>query len=155
MVNYMNQLNNAGLDEVINNSRVRAMPNTTNAQGTLWMQGTGAVTSLNPGATQTLTWAQITGGIVVIQPSTTNTTTLDTAANIVAGMNAASAGINVGDIFQFSLINGSTANVITVSAGSGGSLDANQPTPTIPVNVSKTITIRITNVATPAYVVYV
>ena len=160
-INYGQQVNIAGFDEIVGNSRVRAQQSPPgvgvagNPQGTLWMQGTGAVFSNNPGATQTLTWANINGGIVVLQPSAACTVTLDTATNIVTNMNANTAGINVGDIFQFLLINGSTANAITIAAGSGGSLDTNQPTPTIALNASKVLTIRVTNVTTPAYVVYV
>lgn len=153
MVDYTRQINESGSDQIINNSRVRAGTPSTNAQGVLWMQGTGVVTSL-AGTNQTLTAAQLGGGIVVHAPTAAATDTLDTATNILNYMNTNSAGISVGDILQCLVINGSAANAITIAAGSGGSSDGNQPTITIPANVSKTLTIRITNTTTPAYVVY-
>ena len=154
-----------GQDEVVSNQRTRAyVPGTpgatslggTGSFGTLWMAGTGVVSSQTSATGLSLTAAQIGGGISVVSFSAAaQTLTLDTAANIQAYMNANSGGIAVGDIIQCLVINGSSTNAFTVAAGTGGTPDPNQPTITLPVNVSKTLTIRFTVVgAAPAYVVY-
>jgi len=153
MANFMNQVNLGGIDEIVQNSRVRATATAgTNAQGVLWMQGTGVPASLAAG-NQTLTAAQIGGGLVVMATGAGNTLTLDTPANIINYMNANSAGIQVGDIIQCFVGNGSGANALTIAAGAGGTIDANG-SGTIPANSSKTLNIRITNITSPAYTVY-
>ncbi len=155
MVNYSNQQNESGIDQIVNNSRVRANTPATNAQGVLWMQGTGVVTSVTNSTGTTMTAAQLGGGIFIYSAgAASQTVTLDTATNILNYMNANSAGVSIGDIIQCLLINGGATNSFTVTAGSGGSTDANQPTITLLANTSKTLTIRITGVTTPAYIVY-
>lgn len=155
MVDYTRQINESGADQVINNSRVRANTATTNAQGVLWMQGTGVPVSGTGAAGTTMTAAQLGSGIFIwTSTAAAQTVTLDTAANILAYMNANSAGISVGDIIQCLVINGGATNSFTITAGSGGASDTNQPTITVLANTSKTLTLRITATGTPAYVIY-
>lgn len=158
MVNYMNQVNFAGIDEIVNNNRVRATAvQGTNAQGTMWMAGTGVATNFTAGQTGiTITAAILGGGIVVQTPNTTVTWTLDTATNILAYMNANSAGVNVGDILVCDVINASTtaANTITISFGTGGGFDTGQTSLVMGGGTSRTLMIKITNTSTPAYIVY-
>jgi hypothetical protein len=160
--------NIAGMDEVTSNSRNRATLNPTvvqgstipiNPLGSLVLQPSGqAPISTVPGAASTITFPQLQTGFVVQAPSAGNTSTLDTAANMVGGFNAVTAGAQIGDIIPCYLGNGSASNTITVAAGSGGSFDANQPAAArvIPVNSSRYIFIRLTNVTAgaEAYVIY-
>jgi hypothetical protein len=156
----------AGNDEVVSNERIRAYRGGTalgdvaataaGTYGVLWMQGTGVPSSQTSAGGLSLTAAQIGGGIAVLSFSAAaQTLTLDTATNIQTYMNNNSAGIQVGDIIQCLVINGGATNSFTVTPGTGGSSDGNQPVITIPANTSKTLTIRFTTVGTsPAYVVY-
>jgi hypothetical protein len=157
MVNYMNQVNLAGIDEITANNRTRASAAAgTNAQGTMWMQGTGVATSSASTVGITLTAAMLGGGFIIHNPGTTAVTdTTDTAANILAYMNANSAGVNVGDILQVeSFTNaGTTTGVITIAGGTGVTLDANG-TGTVPVGVQKTLNFRCTNTSTPTFTLY-
>jgi hypothetical protein len=166
-VDYARISNLAGNDEVVANSRMRATlyPQTigtvtfpVNPVGTNYICGTGSPISTTPGATSTIDVGQLLTGIVIQSPSAANTSTLDTAANIVAGVNKMSAGAVVGDIIQCYFGNGNGTNAITIGAGSGGSFDTNQPVGarTIPVNTSRWVMIRLTNVTSgsEAYVVY-
>ena len=69
----------------------------------------------------TVTIAQILTGIITMDPTADRAWTLPTAALSVAGV----TGVAVGDCIDFSIINTGTANadeIITVSAGSGGTL---------------------------------
>jgi hypothetical protein len=155
MVNYAQQSNFSGIDEVVMNQRTRATTPGLNAQGVLWMSGTGVVTSVTGATGTTMTAAQLGGGIFIYNATASaQTVTLDSATNILAYMNANSAGVNVGDIIQCLLINGGSTNTFTVTAGSGGTSDTNQPTITVLANASRNLTVRITNTTTPAYVVY-
>ena len=157
MVNYMNQVNLAGIDEIVNNNRVRAAATAgTNAQGTMWMMGTGVPFSSASSTGITITAAQLGGGIILHNPGTNAVTdTTDTATNILAYMNANSAGVNVGDILQVeSFTNaGTTTGIITVAGGTGVTLDANG-TGTVPVGVQKTLNFRCTSTSTPSFVLY-
>lgn len=157
MVNYMNQVNLAGIDEITQNNRTRASAiSGTNAQGTMWMQGTGTATSSNSTTGITLTAAQLGGGFIIHNPGTnTVTDTTDTAANILAYMNANSAGVNVGDILQVeSFTNASTTNTITIAGGTGVTLDANG-TGAVPSTVQKTLNFRCTAIGTsPTFTLY-
>lgn len=155
------------LDEITMNSRtgynfastsVNGGTLPVNVLGTNWMNGFGIPSSTTPGATSTLTAFQMSSGIAVIAPSAANTLTLETPANVVAMMNARSAGAVVGDIFQVLVINGSGTNAITLSNSgvTGASFDTNQNNKTIAVNTSRYIFFRITNVTpgSEAYTVY-
>jgi hypothetical protein len=157
------------MDEVTTNSRNRANLNAQTVQGTtialnplgtLVLGPSGATPiSTTPGATSTITFPQLQVGFVIQAPSAGNTSTLDTAVNIVGGMNAITAGAQIGDIIPCYLGNGSPTNTITVAAGSGGTFDTNQPAAArvVAVNSSRWIYIRLTNVTSgsEAYVVYV
>lgn len=160
--------NIAGIDEVVANSRMRASlyPQTVgtvtfpaNAYGVNWISGVGSPISTTPGAASTIDVGQLLTGFVVQAPSAGNTSTLDTAANIVKGVNQVSAGAQIGDVIQCYFGNGSAANTITIAAGSGGGFDANQPAAarTIAINSSRFVFIRLTNVTSgsEAYTVYV
>lgn len=166
-VDYARVVNMAGNDEVVTNSRMRATlyPQTigtvtfpVNPLGVNYICGTGAPISATPGATSTIDVGQLLTGIVIQAPSAGNTSTLDTAANIVKGVNQMSSGVQVGDIIQCYFGNGSGANTITIAAGSGGSFDTNQPSSArvIAINSSRWVMVRITNVTagSEAYVVY-
>jgi hypothetical protein len=142
----------AGNDEVVMNQRVRAyVPaaqgvGTNNGQfGTLWMQGTGIPSSIAGSGNQTITAAQLGSGIIVQSPSSAATWTLDTAANIIAYMQANSAGLQVGDILVCDVINaGTSTGTITINPGTNGSLDGNQASLTMPINTSRTLFFVIT-----------
>jgi hypothetical protein len=153
MVNYSNQENQAGIDQIVANSRVRAAATAgTNAQGVLWMQGTGVPTSFASGS-QTYTAAILGGGLIVHANAGAVNGTLDTTANIVNYMNSNSAGVNVGDILQCYVFN-TGSGVLTIVAGDGNTtFDANGIA-TIAAGVSKTLNIRVTNTSTPTVKIY-
>jgi hypothetical protein len=158
MVNYMNQVNLAGIDEIVANSRVRAFPSTTNSQGTMWMQGTGVPTSIASGVGATTLTAAVLGGGIVVHNLGANTNVsdpTDTATNILAYMNANSAGVNVGDIFgPFMITNsGSGTSVLTITGGTGVTFDANNLN-TISAGISKQIMFRCTSTTTPTFIAY-
>lgn len=106
---------------------------------------------------QTYTAADVLSGIIVRDcAGASRTDVLPTAALLVAAMTAP----QVGDIIKCLIINGSdpTTEILTISAGAGGTWDANQTavSRTILGTCSKEIRIRLTNVtaAAEAYVVY-
>jgi hypothetical protein len=159
MVDYTHQTNEAGTDQVVMNQRTRANNPGNNAQGVMWMTGTGVATSYASGAgAQTLTAAILGGGLIIhnLGASTNVTDTTDTAANIYAYMVANSAGVNVGDILQVQCVSntGTGTSVLTIAPGTNVTLDANG-VGTIAAGVSKTLNFRCTAVgATPAFTLY-
>lgn len=167
MVDVSRLVNMAGDDEVVTNERTRASlsPVTVGTVtfpasplGTCWYNGTGAPISTVPGAASTIDIGQLLSTFVIQAPSAGNTSTLDTAANIVAGVNKIGSGAQVGDIISTYMGNGSGANTITIAQGTGGSFDTNQPAGArvIPVNSSRWVFMRLTNVTpgSEAYVIY-
>lgn len=149
----------AGMDVVANSFRTTATKNTQ--QGVRYFFGNGQTPfSSNNAGNNTLTAAQILTGIYVRDCNgLARTDTLDTAANIVAALKAASSGVSVGDVIYLDVINGTNAALaITIAAGTGGAFDANQAAAarTIGQNQSKCMSIRLTNVTpgSEAYVVY-
>lgn len=117
--------------------------------------GNGAAPLSNTSTSFTITAANMLTGIVV-NNSAGATATLDTAALVVAGVNAASAGANVGDIVAFEV--SANTGTTTIAAGSGGAFDANVTAgaKVIAIAAAKTIFVRLTNVTpgSEAYVIY-
>lgn len=153
------------MDEIVANSRsgyvfspqaVNGGTIAANQLGTNWMNGTGSPTSTTPGATSTISAFMLSAGIMVVAPTTANTATFDTGANIVAMVNARSAGAVVGDIIQCLIVNGSGTNGITLAVPASGAFDTNQTNRAIAVNTSRYVFIRLTNVTpgSEAYTVY-
>ena len=158
-------ISEVGMDTMSSNARVRAstVPITVGTitfpaapQGVNYIDGIGTPISVTPGATSTLLAEQMLSGIITSAPSTGNTLTFDTATNIVNGVNLVTAGANVGDYITFLLVNGSATNTITLAVPASGSFDTNQATRVIPVNTSRYVWVRLTNVTpgSQAYVVY-
>src|SRR6266702_5772986 len=134
------------LDEITMNSRtgynatavaVNGGTLPANVIGTNWMNGFGTPVSTTPGAASTITAAALSTGFIIQAPSAGNTSTFDSAANIVAMVNARSAGAVVGDVIQCLLINGSGANTITLAVPASGAFDTNQANRVIAVNTSR------------------
>jgi hypothetical protein len=152
---YSRTINIAGNDEIINNSRMRATytPITVrsvtfpaNPLGTNWIVGTGAPISITSGSAIALDAGQLLSTIVVLKPSANVNLTFDTAAQIVAGVNAVTAGAAVGDIITTLIINGAAANTLAPQAGGGLTFDPNQANTTIAANTSRLMYFRLTNV---------
>lgn len=80
--------------------------------------------------------------------------TFDTATALVGAMK----NPKVGQVVELHVINGSDpiTEILTLTEGAGGAYDAAQPAAAriVPGGASKRVKIRITNVATPAYVIY-
>lgn len=76
-----------------------------------------SITTANP----TLTAAQMVGGSVDVSGQTTaQTVTTDTAANIIARMQALDTNAAVGSVASFTLINDNTSSgAVTLAGGSG------------------------------------
>lgn len=170
LVNPALQINEAGLDDIINNERSRATvtpitltatvgtPTTyqTNNQGCMWFNGFGAPRSLSTSSAVTISAGDLLTSIITINPGAAVTATFDTATNMVNVCNTISSGVQVGDVISCLIVNGATAaNTITLQLGTGGSFDTNQLNTTIPSGTSKWVQVRFTNVTTsPAYTVY-
>jgi len=105
-----------------------------------------AITDLGSTVTQTLTAAAVIGGFVTYAGATT-THTLPTAALLVAALPAA----KVGERLSF-VMNNTGAGTVTLANPTGGT--AGTSTLTIATLLAKTVTLIITNVATPAYTWY-
>src|SRR5258708_370785 len=95
ILDYAHQINEAGMDSIVNNARTRAT--ITNPLGINWIDGIGSPTSLTSGTSFTFTAANLLTGIIVANPTASVTATLDTAANIVAAVNTNTAGAVLGD----------------------------------------------------------
>lgn len=76
----------------------------------------GLYTSLT--GSPTLTAAQMVGGAVDVSGGTTSTVTTDTAANIIARMQALDANAAIGSSASFTLIN-DNSGAMTLALGSG------------------------------------
>lgn len=98
----------------------------------------------------TLTAAMVLGGSLLRDPAGAGRTdVLPTAALLVAGL----TGAKVGDILALYVVNcADAAETITMSAGSGGTWNTNQPAAArvIPQNTSRWVFIRLTNVTSGA-----
>ena len=145
----------AGLDDILNNARVRATRATqvvrsvtfpANSLGTCWFEGTGTPVSTTSGSNMALDTGQLLTGVCVLKPSANVNLTFDTAAQMVASMNLISSGVQVGDYLCVTVINGSAANTLAPQAGSGVTFDANQANTTIAANTSRYFMFRFTNV---------
>ncbi len=80
----------------------------------------GLYTSLT-GASPTLTAAQMVGGVIALSGQTAaQTPTTDTAANIIARMQALDANAAIGSSAPFTLVNDNTSSgAVTLQLGSG------------------------------------
>lgn len=90
---------------------------------------TGLYTPLT--GSPTLTAAQMVGGVVEISGGSTATVTGDTAANIIARMQALDANAAVGSTFTFRLVNDNSGN-LTFTPGANTSITAPSSGGTVP-----------------------
>lgn len=148
-------VNEAGLDSITNNGRVRGtvVPLTVRSVtfppapfGVNYIDGIGTPVSLTSGTAFALDAGQLLTGICVLKPSANINLTFDTAAQIVAGVNTVTAGAVVGDVITTLIINGAAANTVAPTAGGGLTFDANQANTTIAANTSRYMFFRLTNV---------
>jgi predicted RecA/RadA family phage recombinase len=118
-------------------------------------EGSPTPTSILADGTEVLTAAQFLSGIIVIDPGgASRQVDLPAAAALVAAI----PGAEVGDLVRCFVVNGANgAETLTIVAGAGGALDANQVEAIIPRNSRSLIHVRLTNVtaASEAYVAYV
>src|SRR6266436_9599459 len=105
------------------------------------------------GTSTVLTFANLLTGLIISTNASATTLQMDTAANLIAAANAFGSGAHVGDsiIFAASAAGAAGATVtvntgVTFSAGSTGA---------IITGTQKDFVVRITNVSTPACVIYV
>lgn len=117
--------------------------------------GNGSAPLSTTSTSFTLSTANMLTGIVVVN-SAGSTLTLDTAALMVAGVNAATAGVNIGDMVGFEV--SANTGTVTVAAGTNGTFDTNVTAgaKVIAVAGAKTVFIRFTNVTpgSEAYTIY-
>lgn len=155
------QVDEAGIDQITANQRTRAYRKGTtygdvsdsNATplGVLIMNGTMVPTSFASGS-QTYTAAILGSGIIIHKNAGAANGTLDTATAIINYMNNNSSGVQVGDILQCLVCNTGTST-LTIVPDASGALDTNG-SGAIPTLTSRLMNIRITNITTPAYIVY-
>jgi hypothetical protein len=155
MTNFSNIINEVGADTVSSNARVRASNSAITVRsvtfpaaplGVNYIDGIGSPVSATSGTAMALDTGQLLTGICVLKPSANVNLTFDTAAQIVAGVNAVSAGAQVGDVITTLIINGAAANTLAPQSGSGLTFDANQANTTIAANTSRYMFFRLTNV---------
>lgn len=119
-----------------------------------FIAATGTVLSANTAGDTTLTAAQVLAGIAVIDPNGAGRNLIfPTATNLIAAV----PGCVIGQTFILHVVNGAdAAETITLVADASGAFDANQTAASrvIPQNSSKDVYVRITDVGTPAYVIY-
>lgn len=151
MVDITHQENLAGMDVICNATCYSTTPSGPYNR-VLWMNSQTAPVVVS-GTSSTITFANMLTGLVISTNASATTLQMDTAANIIAAANAFGAGANVGDsiIFTASAAGAAGATVtvntgVTFSTGSSGA---------ILTGTQKDFIIRITNVATPACVIYV
>lgn len=120
----------------------------------LWGNGNAPLSSTS--TSLTVTSANMLTGIIISNGASGVTATLDTAANLVAAVNSASAGAVVGDVVAFEI--SANTSAVTVAAGTGGTFDTNvvAAAKTIAAAGAKTVFVRLTNVtpSSEAYVIY-
>lgn len=100
----------------------------------------------------TYTAAEVLGGLIVRDCNGgARSDVLPTAALLLAAMRSE----QVGDIVKCLVVNNSdAAETITITAGSGGDFTQIADTRVVPQNTSRMLYIRVTDVTTPAYLVY-
>lgn len=159
-VNVAATYNFAGMDDIVANERTRATAAAvtltgaaslgtaivTNNTGTNWINGFGTPRTCNTSNNMTILAADLLTGIITVTPNSTITLTLDTAQNLVNGVNQISAGAVIGDVIQCLLVNGGTATSMTLAHGTNNVFDTNQANTTIASGQSKLLYIRLTNV---------
>jgi hypothetical protein len=162
--------NFAGMDDIVSNERTRAIPvattyagnatfGTSYASSTLganWISGFGTPRTGAASGAQTLQVNDLLTGIITFTPQSTVTLAIDTAANLVNGVNQISAGAVIGDVIQCLLCNGSAASSMSLSTNTGVTFDTNQSNTTIASGLSRVIYVRLTGVkgGSEAAVVY-
>jgi len=153
--NVARLVNESDLDTATNNTRVRAttVPITVRSItfpaapfGINYLDGIGTPVSLTSGTAMALDTGQLLSGICVLKPTASVNLTFDTAAQIVAGVNAVSSGAQVGDIITTLIINGASAFTLSPQAAGGLTFDPNQSNTTIAANTSRYMFFRLTNV---------
>lgn len=107
---------------------------------------TPAPTALSTSAT-TVTASQVLAGVITQTPGSALTITLPAASTFVTAI----PEVAVGDTFDFSVINLSSANIITIAVPGSGSLVG---AAAVAVSTSARFRVRITAVGTAAYVLY-
>lgn len=146
----------AGMDEIVGNERARASRQSVtvgsvtfpaNPLGFNYVAGAPtAPISLTSGSAFTLDAGQVLSGIITLKPTASVNVNLPTAAALVAGLNATSAGCQVGDIIQVLVINGASATfTLAPQVAAGLTFDANQATTTIAAATSRMFMFRVTN----------
>lgn len=143
-VNPSNMINEAGLDQITANSRTRAT--LTQPLGVNWINGYGTPISLSLSASTVLTASQLLTGIITVSITSGQTITFDTAANIVSGVNAISAGAVIGDVVQCLICNGG-ASTFTLASGTGNAFDSHQTNTTMTGGASKFVYVRLNSVS--------
>lgn len=148
--------NLAGLDTVENSARMNATLGTVTVRsvtfpvlpyGNAFIFGRGAPVSITSGSAIALDAGQIMSGICTLKPTASVNLTFDTAAQIVAGVNAVTSGAQVGDQIWCTVSNGASgAFTLAPQAGSGVTFDANQANTTITNGTSREFIFRLTNV---------
>lgn len=152
MVDTSRRLDLTGNDVIVNSIAFAppgAIP-TGGTTGNIVIDVNSTTPTVNATATGTITFAMMAAGMYC-HTGAAGTITLDTAANIVAGLNNSYSGATVGSVVSFDIT--STSGVTTLNMGSGGTLSTGS-TATVGAAGQRTYLLRITNVTTPAYTVY-
>lgn len=148
MVDNSRILDESGNDVVVNS--IRYSPAIGNQGANIIDTTVGGITVAS-GTTATITAAVMKTGLIVSTNAGATTLTFDTAANIIAALNATSSGAQIGDTFIFT-VSSHGAGGVTVALASGVT-NPNTAILTIAQNGVRLYYLTVTGVTTPALVV--
>ena len=150
MVDNSRRIDLSGSDVIVNSIGFSAAGSVgQGGAGNLVLDTTGTTPTLIT-ATGTLTAAQMAAGMACYTGGA-GTVTFDSAANIVAYFNSKYSGAQIGNIIQFDVTAAATGPTIALGAGNTA---ATGTVSTLAANSQRTFIIQITNVSTPACIVY-
>ena len=148
MVDNSRILDESGNDVVVNS--IRFSPSVGN-QGFNVIDNLGGGITTVAGTSATLTLAVMKTGFIVTTNAGATTLTFDTAANIIAAMNATGSGAQIGDTIIFT-VGCKGAGGTTVAVASGVT-NPNGVVLTVAAAVQRQFVLTVTGVSTPALVV--
>lgn len=137
----------SGDDLVVN--AIRYSPAIAN-QGFNVIDNYGGGPTVVAGTTATLTLPVLKTGFILAANAGATTLTLDTAANIIAALNATGSGAQVGDVILFTVGAKSATATVVIAAGI---TNPNAVVLATTVGAQRTFILNVTNVTTPALVI--
>jgi len=149
MTDFSKRIDMGGDDIIINSLMYSSTPGGSVARV---IDVSGSTPTVNSTTAGTMTFAMMLAGMYCATNAGATTITLDTAANIVAGLNTSYSGAQIGDTIVFTIA-ASAGGVGTLTIGTGNTLSTGS-VGTVAANTQRTYQVKVTNVSTPACTVY-